>query len=161
MFYYYSLIANGGRMGPTSLQGIFEDYINREGVAEAYNAPKSFRTFISKADSSEAIYEKINDFITDEMMAPFASPYSTGTDILRYRDKDTDKIDLYIKPAKKTETEREGYDDNYGYDDMMAEYMGGYDEMMANFHDTKANINGFERKTKEAVFHNNDNRNYF
>jgi hypothetical protein len=43
----------------------------------------------------------------------------------------------------------------------MLEYMGAYDEMMANFHDTKANINGFERKTKEAVFHNNDNRNYF
>ena len=160
MFYYYSLIANGGRMGPTSLQGIFEDYINREGVSDAYNAPKSFRTFISKADASEAIYGKINAFITDEMMAPFASPYSTGTDILRYRDKDTDKIDLYIKPAIQTETERSGYED-YGYDDMMMEYMGGYDEMMANFHDTKANINGFERKTKEAVFHNNDNRNYF
>jgi hypothetical protein len=39
--------------------------------------------------------------------------------------------------------------------------MGGYDEMMANFYDTKANINGFERKTKEDIFHNNDNRNYF
>jgi hypothetical protein len=62
-----------------------------------YNAPKNYRSFISKADASNSIYNKINEFITDEMMAPFASPYSTGTDILRYRDKDTDKIELYIR----------------------------------------------------------------
>lgn len=160
MFYYYSLIANGGRMGPTSLQGIFEDYINREGVADAYNAPKNYRSYISKADASDSIYGKINAFITDEMIAPFASPYSTGTDILRYRDKDTDKIELYIKvQEQKTESEQEEYD--YGYEDMMMEQMGGYDMMMANFHDSKANINGFVRKTKESIFHNNDNRNYF
>lgn len=155
MFYYYSLIANGGRVGPTSIHGIFEDYINREGISDKYNAPKNYRSFISKVDASETTYNKIVKYLTDEMLAPFSSPYSSGTSILRFRDKDTDKIELYIKPKQETTTDEQDYEYN-----MMDEYMD-YDAIMSNFHDSKQEINGFVRKTEEVNLHNSDNRNYF
>lgn len=158
MFYYYSLIANGGRMGPTSLQGIFEDYINKEGTSINYDAPKNYRRFISKMDSYKGAYNLINSFITDEMMAPFGSPYSGGSDIIRYRDKDTDKIELYVKTKKKKSEDYGSEEDAYQQEMMEAV---AYDYIMESYNDVKANINGFVRKTKEVVFHNNDNRNYF
>ena len=156
MFYYYSLIANGGRVGPTSIHGIFEDYINREGVGDKFNAPKNYRSFISKEDASGKTYDKILKYLTDEMLAPFSSPYTTGTNILRYKDKDTDKIELYIKPKQVSETTDE---QDYAYNQM--DEMMGYDMIMSNYHDSKQEINGFVRKTKEANLHNSDNRNYF
>lgn len=156
MFYYYSLIANGGRVGPTSIHGIFEDYINREGVGDKFNAPKNYRSFISKEDASSKTYDKILKYLTDEMLAPFSSPYTTGTNILRYKDKDTDKIELYIKPKQTSETTDE---QDYAYN-MMDEMMN-YDMIMSNYYDSKQEINGFIKKTKEANLHNSDNRNYF
>jgi hypothetical protein len=96
-----------------SMHGIFEDYINREGIDEKYNAPKNYRTFISEADSSPSTYKILMNFLTQEMLAPFASPYSYGTRILKYRDKDTDKIELYIKPKPRNETEYDDYENDY------------------------------------------------
>ena len=152
MFYYYSMIANGGRVGPTSMHGIFEDYINK---GRRNHPPKSFQRFVSNADSSEGIYDAILGFITDEMIAPFSSPYTGGTRILRYKNKDNDRIDLYIKPKKDTNDDSP-YDDDYN---PMDDYLD-YGQVMSEYHDKTAEINGFEKQDKSSL-HNSDNRNYF
>lgn len=165
LFYYYSLIANGGKVGPTSMHGIFEDYVDE-------SAPTSFRNFESEIDSNSESYYMLYDLLSDEILAPFGSPYSGGTRILRYKDKDTGKIELYIKPKPEPSqgnSEYDGYNDGYepeGWDDsdivqQMMEEMAGYNPDEYETYDSKAEINGFKRETKEEVFHNQDNRNYF
>lgn len=155
MFYYYSMIANGGRVGPTSLHGIFEDYMTQE---RNNHPPKSFREFVSNADASEKTYKAILGFLNDEMIAPFSSPYAGGTRILRYKNKDNDRIDLYIKPKRDTSDDNPAYDDDYN---PMEEYFD-YEAIMGNYHDKTAEINGFKKETDTyGVMHNSDNRNYF
>jgi hypothetical protein len=85
-------VSNDGRVGPNSLHGIFEDYVTAHG-----SKAKDYNSFISKADADEQTYERILSYITDEMLAPTSSPYTSGTRIIKYKDKDTDRIEIYIK----------------------------------------------------------------
>jgi hypothetical protein len=92
------------------------------------------------------------------MIAPFSSPYAGGTRILRYKNKDNDRIDLYIKPKRDTSDDNPAYDDDYN---PMEEYFD-YESIMGNYHDKTAEINGFKKETDTyGVMHNSDNRNYF
>ncbi len=158
LLFYYSLISNDGRVGPNSLHGIFEDYITTHG-----SKAKEYNLFISKADASSDTYQQILKYITDEMLAPSASPYTTGTRIIKYKDTDSDKIEIYIKEVE----EESSYDEQAGYDefapiddDWMAlqDILNDWDS--ANNYDPKQEIKGFKRKVKKSM-HGSDNRNYF
>lgn len=141
LFYYYSLIANDGRVSSTSIQAIFEDYLQND-------IPKSYRQHIHKIDSSPREYDKLSKFITPEMLIPSSSPYVGGTDIMKYKDRDTNNIVVYKKIKKKEQTDDyEEYED-YGY----------YEE--EEIYDPKAEINGYKREFR-TEYHNWDNRNYF
>lgn len=141
LFYYYSLIANDGRVSSTSIQAIFEDYLQND-------IPKSYRQHIHKIDSSPKEYDKLSEFITPEMLIPSSSPYVGGTDIMKYTDRDTNNIVVYKKIKKKGEMDDYGEYEDYGY----------YDE--EEIYDPKAEINGYKREFK-TEYHNWDNRNYF
>lgn len=157
LFYYYSLIVNGGRVGPNSMHGIFEDYIET-------SIPTNFREFESKADSNPETFSLLYDFLSDEMLAPFSSPYTTGSRIIKYKDNDTGNVNLYIKPNKKQESsDQSGYNDYYeieGYEDAYFQaYENAFGPNMQESYDSE--INGFEKQTKNIEFHNKDNKNYF
>lgn len=146
MFYYYSMIANNSKVGPTSLQGIFEDYVTTSKVA------KDFQNFVSEVDSSSESQGYILKYITPEMLAPFSSPYAGGSDLIKYKNRDDDTIEIYKKQQK------EGT-----YDD--ADYQGGDPAIEAYgieaYESNNTEINGYDKVTEEAVIHNLDNRNYF
>lgn len=158
LLYCYSLIANNGKNGPNSLHGIFEDYLDRE-------IPKSYRSFISNVDSNQDEYLfKIKGFLSDEILAPMSSPYTTGSLLIRYKDKDSGQINLYEKEKKEEnnnfDENPEGYPDEYPnpFDDMAIDAY--YEQEQQGVYDSKEEINGFKRKTSNN-FHNADNRNYF
>lgn len=146
MFYYYSMIANNSKVGPTSLQGIFEDYVTTSKVA------KDFQNFVSKVDSSSESQRYILKYITPEMLAPFSSPYAGGSDLIKYKNRDDDTIEIYKKQQKEVI-----------YDD--ADYQGGDPAIEAygieTYESNNTEINGYDKVTEEAVIHNLDNRNYF
>lgn len=146
MFYYYSMIANNSKVGPTSLQGIFEDYVTTSKVA------KDFQNFVSEVDSSSESQKYILKYITPEMLAPFSSPYAGGSDLIKYKNRDDDTIEIYKKQQKEVI-----------YDD--ADYQGGDPAIEAYgieaYENNNTEINGYDKVTEEAVIHNLDNRNYF
>ena len=146
MFYYYSMIANNSKVGPTSLQGIFEDYVTTSKSA------KDFQNFVSEVDSNPRSQQAILKYITPEMLAPFSSPYVGGSDLIKYKNRNDDTIEIY----KKQQKER-------FYDDM--DYQGGDPAIEAYgielYEKDNTEINGYDKVTQESVMHNLDNRNYF
>lgn len=145
MLYYYSMIANNSKVGPTSLQGIFEDYVTISSEA------KSFRDFISQQDSDPNVYKKIITYLTPEMLAPFSSPYIGGSDLIKYKDKNSDTIEMYQLSEESSNNEYEEYE-GYGTPDYM-----NLDE----FEMATTSINNYDKITNEYKMHNFDNRNYF
>ena len=145
MLYYYSMIANNSKVGPTSLQGIFEDYVITSSKA------KSFRDFISQQDSNPNVYDKIVTYLTSEMLAPFSSPYIGGSYLIKYKDKNSDTIEMYQLSEESSDNEYEEYE-GYGTPD----YMGLDESEMA-----VTSINNYDKITNPLKMHTLDNRNYF
>lgn len=140
LIYYYSLIVNGGKVGPNSLQSVFEDYMNREGTSSVYDAPKNYRDFISKIDlSDDEINTVINNFITDEMLAPIGNPYIYGTNIFKQVDSETGIVGLFIKEK----TSSSSYED---YEEFVSEEFQEYEG--------PNEVNGFKKISSNALINN-------
>jgi hypothetical protein len=113
LFYIYSLISNNGKLGRKSLHSIFEDYHG--------NIVKSFNESIAAQDkllteSDRAYRVFIKSVLTDEVLAPFSTPWKGGSDLIKYKNPKTGNVDLLkLKETKKqiTYNDDEGYDPDY------------------------------------------------
>ena len=94
IFYLYSLISNNGRVGRRSLHGIMQDFDGQ--------IVDSFRESIAKqdiklTDESSPEYQKIVSILSDEVLAPFSTPSRGGSNIFKFKEKNSDTVTLYEK----------------------------------------------------------------
>ena len=110
IFYLYSLISNNGRVGPRSLHGIMQDF---EG-----QIVDSFRESIAKqdiklTDESSPEYQKIVSILSDEVLAPFSTPGRGGSNIFKFKEKNSDAVTLYEKASNN---ESNDFEEQMGYE---------------------------------------------
>lgn len=103
LLYIYSLITTNGKLSPTSLHGIFEDYLLDE---PARSFHKKIAEYDQSKDKQEGVYVgkygQLMKSISDEDIAPFSSPYSGGSDLFRSLDRETEEISIWEKADKET-----------------------------------------------------------
>lgn len=117
IFYLYSLISNNGRVGRRSLHGIMQDFDGQ--------IVDSFRESIAQqdmklTDESSPEYQKIVNILSDEVLAPFSTPSRGGSNIFKFKEKNSDAITLYEKVSNN---------DNDNFEEQMEyEYNPMFDE---------------------------------
>lgn len=134
LFYLYSLISTNGKLGPTSLHKIFEDYQNSDII-------NSYKLYSASKENNPIFFRQLNLALTDEWMAPFSSPFRGGSKFFKYKDNNTHQVYFYRLEEKDNEQEP-GYefDDEPGY-----EIDDEYNE------DTMAFVNGYNREFSDAL----------
>lgn len=140
LLFLYSLICTNGKLGPTALHKIFEDY-------QESDIATSYRSFIAEKEKDTFFYKQLSEELTDTWLAPFSSPYVGGSNYFKYKDNNKEQVFLYKKEEKQDNDMYE--DQDYGYE---MDYSGYYEEDV----DYMANVNGFERQESNAL----SNRDY-
>lgn len=130
LLFYYSLICNNGKLGPTSLHKIFEDYLNKDVAAQ-------YKQFVASKEKDGDFFKMLQDTVTDEWLAPLTSPYSTGTRVLKYKNTNDNKVYLYKLIPKQQEDEPDNYD-MYGFEG-------------PDYEDASESINGFTKQQSNAL----------
>lgn len=138
LLYLYSLICNNGKLGPNSLHKIFEDYLNSD-IATSY------KQFISLCDQSALYFDSLVDCCTDETLAPTGSPWAGGSDLIKYKDLNAEKMLLYKKDKKQ---QSEVNDDSpYEYEDIPEDaFYYGEEEF-----DNTLHVNNYTRQESSAL----------
>lgn len=130
LLFYYSLICNNGKLGPTSLHKIFEDYLNEDVAAE-------YKEFIAKKEKDNKFYKMLKETITDEWLAPLSSPYTGGTDIFKY--KNTNENRVYLYRQEQSNDSEENYEDVQDFD------------LSYEYEDKDSSINGYVKQESKAL----------
>lgn len=144
LLFYYSLICNNGKLGPTSLHKIFEDYLN-EDVAANYKefiAKKEAegKEFVDGEKEESKFYKMLKDTVTDEWLAPLSSPYTGGTDIFKY--KNTNENRVYLYKQEQSNDSEENYEEGQ---DMY------YFDLPPESEDKNTSINGYVKQESKAL----------
>ena len=105
MFIYYSMIANGWKLGENSLVSIF-DRFQETGILNDYH------NFITNRDKSGEILP-INQFDLIPYIAPHESPYQSYAEYLWYRNPSTRQYQLMMKTDDSTDEESRSIGNGY------------------------------------------------
>ena len=132
LLYLYSLVSTNGKLGPTSLHKIFEDF-------QDSNLALSYKQFIAEKETDNNFYEELKDSLTDTWLAPFSSPFAGNSNLFKYKDANQEQVFLYRKEEKSDNYEDMDY--SYELDDM-----GFYGD-----EDSMANVNGYVREESQAL----------
>jgi hypothetical protein len=100
LFYIYSLISNNGKLGRKSLHSIFEDYDGT--IVKSYNESIAAQDkLLTESERAYRIF--IKSVLTDEVLAPFSTPWKGGSDLIKYKNPKTGNVDLLkMKENQKT-----------------------------------------------------------
>lgn len=91
LLYLYGLITTNGRISPTSLFPIFDDY--REYGAPAIDFKKAVVSY-DRDKTGKIMKELLNSFIEEDIL-PFSTRYRGGSDKFKEFDKDIEEIVIY------------------------------------------------------------------
>lgn len=117
IFYLYSLISNNGRVGRRSLHGIMQDFDGQ--IVDSFRESIAQQD-IKLTDESSPEYQKIVSILSDEVLAPFSTPSRGGSNIFKFKEKNSDAITLYEKVSNN---------DNDNFEEQMEyEYNPMFDE---------------------------------
>ena len=117
IFYLYSLISNNGRVGRRSLHGIMQDFDGQ--IVDSFRESIAQQD-IKLTDESSPEYQKIVSILSDEVLAPFSTPSRGGSNIFKFKEKNSDAITLYEKASNN---------DNDNFEEQMEyEYNPMFDE---------------------------------
>lgn len=131
LLYLYSLITNGGKLGPKSLHKIFTNYIERRGV-NSY--PYSYREFINKKDADSKTFDEIVTFLgPGYSIAPITTINGKGGDLIRQRDVESGNM-LILSIPKESKTSLE--DDFEGVEGIDQDLFETQEEEIRNLDDS-------------------------
>ena len=102
IFYLYSLISNNGRVGPRSLHGVMQDFDGQ--IVDSFRESIAQQD-IKLTDESSPEYQKIVSILSDEVLAPFSTPSRGGSNIFKFREKNSDAVTLYKKASDNGPTD--------------------------------------------------------
>ncbi len=99
LFYIYSLIVNGDRIGPTSLQNIFQDYA-LQGLAAKFI---KYEISQDRKVSNENFVKEFKSLLDPLAFRVFASPYQSGVGTFKQFNRDSEEVTYWTTADEHSE----------------------------------------------------------